>query len=462
VRPASRQGTMVAVDPHVGWPPRRVARRDLTVLLVVLGLLMAVALAGGVLYARVAAPAAEVTLTDRPGDLGATTAATEASLGRFWGVAMPATYHQRFAALRGGFRPTTPGSPPFSCGGHRETYRDVRGNAFYCPADDYIAWDAAQLFPGLDHTFGNVAPAVVLAHEMGHAVQTRAGVDAASLVVELQADCFAGSWARFAQADTTDPVAVTDRALDSAVRAILVLRDRPGTPGVVPQAHGLGFDRVNAFQTGYSSGVPACAAFPTEGVLTTELPFRTPAEAATRGNEPYEVAVPLFAESLDRFWTAGVPAVAPGGRFVRPVRRPVAAPPLPPCATAGAYDPMSAAGYCPADNTVTWADDLLRRVHTEGDLVTGAVLSDVWGRAAQAQAGLTLRGAPASLQRACSTGAWVSSIASGDIPVFTLSPGDVDEVLAAVLATAGPDTGGAFERAEALRVGILHGLAACA
>jgi hypothetical protein len=56
----------------------------------------------------------------------------------------------------------------------------------------------------------------------------------------------------------------------------------------------------------------------------------------------------------------------------------------------------------------------------------------------------------------------VSSIASGDIPVFTLSPGDVDEVLAAVLATAGPDTGGAFERAEALRVGILHGLAACA
>jgi predicted metalloprotease len=454
---------MVPVDPGQGWPPRRVPRRDLAVFLVALAVLLAGALTGGVLYAtRATAPTAAVTLTDHPGDLGATTSATEVSLEQYWDAEMPATYHHRFTDLRGGFQPKTPDSPPFPCGGHRRTYRDIRGNAFYCPADDYIAWDAAQLFPGLDRTFGNVAPAIVLAHEMGHAVQTRAGVTAASLIVELQADCFAGSWARFAQSDSTDPVSVADGALDSAVRAILVLRDRPGTPGEVPQAHGLGFDRVNAFQTGYAHGAPACAGFPTEGVLTTELPFRTAVEAATGGNEPYEVALPLLTESLDRFWTAGVPTITSGRAFVPPVRRPVAAPPLPPCSAAGAYDPTAPAGYCPADNSATWADDLLRRVHTAGDLVTGTVLSDVWGRAAQAQAGLPLRGVAPALQRDCFTGAWVASVAGGDTALFTLSPGDVDEALATVLAVEEPETGGAFERAEALRIGILHGLAACA
>ena len=136
--------------------------------------------------------------------------------------------------------------------GERLTYDDIRGNAFYCGGedDDYIAYDAAYLMPRLNESFGALTPAVVLAHEFGHAVQHRAEVDAPSVVIELQADCFAGAWVAYAQTSASDPVTVEETALDSSIRAIPLLRDQPGTAATNPKAHGLGFDRVNAFQTG--------------------------------------------------------------------------------------------------------------------------------------------------------------------------------------------------------------------
>jgi hypothetical protein len=363
--------------------------------------------------------------------------------------------------LRGGYQPKTPQSPAFRCGEAPQTYRDIRGNAFYCGRDDYIAWDAAQLFPQLNRTFGNVAPAIVLAHEMGHAVQRRAGVQAPSIVTELQADCFAGAWVRFARTTRDDAVTVTGPALDSAVAAVLVLRDQPGTPAADPVAHGLGFDRVNGFQTGYEGDAARCARLPAEGVVTTELPFRTVEEALTGGNLPYDLAAGLFTRSLDRFWTASAPAFTP------PHRQPVATPPLPPCPRPAAYDVRDTLGYCPPTNTVTWADDLLRQAHRAGDFVTATLLSDQWGRAAQFQGGLPVDGPAAGLQRDCFTGAWVSTVAASGQSEFLLSAGDLDEVLATILASSfGPrgaprGRGDAFERTAALRRGVLEGLPAC-
>jgi hypothetical protein len=224
---------------------------------------------------------------------------------------------------------------------------------------------------------------------------------------------------------------------------------------------------VNAFQTGYEQGTTACAAFPTQGVLTTEVPF-TLTDAATRGNAPYDETVPLVGESLDRFWTAGLPVVAASATFVPPARRPVPAPPLPPCRTQNAYDVRAVAGYCPADNTVTWDEALLRRLHQAGDMVTGAVLSEMWGRAAQTQAHLPIQGVPAGLQRDCFTGAWLATAASGQaVALFQLSPGDLDEVLITIVATSYDGhgafgvRGGVFQRTDALRKGLLEGLPAC-
>jgi len=87
---------------------------------------------------------------------------------------------------------------------------------FYCPADRRIYLDT-DFFRVLEHRFGasgDFAQAYVIAHEVGHHVQTLLGTEAAvrremrenrdianelSVRLELQADCFAGVWGRAAQ-----------------------------------------------------------------------------------------------------------------------------------------------------------------------------------------------------------------------------------------------------------------------
>ena len=54
-------------------------------------------------------------------------------------------------------------------------YSEVAGNAFYCEQGDFVAWDEQGLFPKLRQQYGDFAPALVLAHEWGHAVQARVG-----------------------------------------------------------------------------------------------------------------------------------------------------------------------------------------------------------------------------------------------------------------------------------------------
>jgi predicted metalloprotease len=425
------------------------------------------ALVGLTVATRPTAPTAHVTLGRTAAELAPATAATEQSLEQFWEGRFPAVYKHDFTPLKGGYQPKTPQSPPFSCNGQRETYDDLKGNAFYCggPNDDYIAWDAALLMPELDNRFGGIAPAVVLAHEMGHAVQRRAGVDAPSVALELQADCFAGSWVRYAETSADDPVSLNDGALDSAIATILTLRDQPGTPATNPQAHGLGFDRVNAFQTGYEGSAQRCAQF--AGVVTTELPFRTVAEAQTRGNLPFSKATTFLAGTLDSFWAQALPTLVPGKPFRIPARQPVAQAPLPACARLDGMDAVS--GYCPDTRAVIWVVPALQEAHHQvGDMATGAALSEAWGIAAQTEAGLPAAGRGPGLQRDCFTGAWVSALAAGGLDQsLMLSPGDIDEVLAMIVATSfSPsgdrvDRGGAFERTKAFRQGLFEGLPSC-
>ncbi|WBQ04493.1 hypothetical protein [Kribbella sp. CA-293567] len=380
----------------------------------------------------------DVSLGRSSGSAEGVTDAAQQSLVEYWSAELPKVYDKEFVQLAGGFQPKTPQSAPFSCGGQQQSYDDLRGNAFYCggPDDDYIAWDATDLFPRLADQFGSIAPAVVLAHETGHAVQARAGVKAPSVVQELQADCFAGSWTRYAETSGSDPVSLVDGALDSAVVAILTLRDQPGTAAGGQQAHGLGFDRVNAFQTGYEQGAGRCAQFPEQGVVTTELPFRTVAESRTGGNLPYAEAVQLLTADLNEFWTAAVPRLEPGQTFSPPAEKP--------------------------------SDQDLQTVHERiGDLATGSVLSDAWAEAAQSELGLPTTGEQAGLQRDCFTGAWIAHLAGTDLPTSQLSPGDLDEAVTQIVVSSfsedgkRTDRGGAFDRTKSLRTGVFDGVSAC-
>jgi predicted metalloprotease len=413
-----------------------------------------------------------VSLGVARGDLTRDNRATIESLREFWRQAMPRTYGRPFVDLQGGFQPKTSASPTFSCNKKTQQYKDIERNAFYCGAagGDYIAWDAEQLFPAMDANFGSIAPAVALAHEMGHAIQARAGVSASSLVLESQADCFAGAWAAFAERSGDDRVKLRAPALDGAVAAIITLRDEPGATVGTKQAHGSGFDRVNAFQTGYEQGTRQCAEFPRTGVTTTQVPFRTQAEASSGGNLPYNRAWPALADTLDPFWRVGIVGMAgrnSDAKFFPPRRQPVGSPPLPRCPEGAAGAPM--ARYCARTNTVSWADSALAAAHRQiGDLATGVVLADLWGRAGQVQAGLPVAGRSAGLQRDCMAGAWLASLAEGGVAGVQLSPGDLDEALSAILISTfrgqgnQEDRGDAFIRIKALRTGLLNRSGACA
>ena len=154
---------------------------------------------------------------------------------------------------------------------------------FYCPADRQVYIDLA-FFEELSERFGapgDFAQAYVVAHEVGHHVQTllgiservrkagrglsRAEVNALSVRQELQADCFAGLWGRTA-AQERDLLEPGD--LEEALRAASAIGDdrlqRQAGGAVVPDSftHGSSAQRVEWFRRGFDSGdLAACDTF---------------------------------------------------------------------------------------------------------------------------------------------------------------------------------------------------------
>jgi len=141
---------------------------------------------------------------------------------------------------------------------------EVEGNAFYCPPADVMAWDRAALLPVLKERFGEAAVMLVLAHEMGHAVQRRAGLTLEkqqadpttypTILIEAQADCYAGAFVRWVVDDNATYLNVADDRLDPALEALITFRDPVGTEQTDEGAHGDAFDRVSAFQDGFDDG----------------------------------------------------------------------------------------------------------------------------------------------------------------------------------------------------------------
>jgi len=149
---------------------------------------------------------------------------------------------------------------------------------FYCPADKKIYLDLAfyeQLEKELGFD-GDFAEAYVIAHEYGHHIQNLLGIneqvqDASrgaseeeqnelSVKLELQADCFAGAWAKSAYQDRRQ--LLEDGDLDEALRAASAVGDdaiQRKTQGRVDQesfTHGSSADRQRWFTTGFDSGDP--------------------------------------------------------------------------------------------------------------------------------------------------------------------------------------------------------------
>ena len=158
---------------------------------------------------------------------------------------------------------------------------------FYCPGDRKVYLDLS-FFDELNSRFGapgDFAQAYVLAHEVGHHIQTLTGVEsqvrqrqaqggdrnALSVRMELQADCYAGVWGfhanksgRFQQGK----VELDPDDIDEGLRAASAIGDdtlqKRSTGRVMPDkfTHGSAAQRVEWFRRGFSSGDPnACNTF---------------------------------------------------------------------------------------------------------------------------------------------------------------------------------------------------------
>ena len=141
---------------------------------------------------------------------------------------------------------------------------------FYCPADNKVYLDLS-FFNELSRRFGapgDFAAAYVIAHEVGHHVQSVLGIEAevrrkqrddpdnANLYLvrlELQADCFAGVWAR----STYDRGLLESGDLEEGIGAAAAVGDdRLGARSREQWTHGSSALREQWFKTGFDSGDP--------------------------------------------------------------------------------------------------------------------------------------------------------------------------------------------------------------
>jgi len=395
---------------------------------------------------------------------------------RFWGVALPDLFGQAFVPVdrRLPYDPARFESIP-GCGGEVGPIELYEGNAFYCSPDDYIAWDDVGLFPDLFATFGDFAVGLVIAHEYGHAVQSRAGLQGRTIFLELQADCFAGAWASSvaagegALAPLFDPI-----DLDDAIGGFLTFADPLGTPAADAAAHGTAFDRLNAFAEGFSNGVGLCGSFLTDPPQTASILID--AADDTGGNMALEALLPqITADIAMVMQQLGQALVEPS--FVAPSGFTEFAGPLVPI-ECGALQVVpqeidGSAFFCEADAVV-----YIDRVELEelwldvGDFAP--VYAVAHSYAMSVVAPLVTDPTRAVFAADCLVGVWSrdvfddASAVDRDPERLVLSAGDLDEgIVGLLLVTAtGPslrDPGsiGTFDRVSSFGAGFFRGADAC-
>lgn len=159
---------------------------------------------------------------------------------------------------------------------------------FYCPADRkaYLDMDFFTTLENRMGAGGDFAAAYVVAHEIAHHVQNELGIlgkantirrqvsqgesNQISVRIELQADCFSGIWARYAEArfgsiepgDLQEAVNAAKQIGDDTLQRNAGRRPNPHT-----FTHGTSEQRQRWFAQGYKNPtIPACDTFSTNSL----------------------------------------------------------------------------------------------------------------------------------------------------------------------------------------------------
>jgi predicted metalloprotease len=341
-------------------------------------------------------------------------------------------------------------------------------NALYCAPDDLIAWDRVDLMPVAKEFFGDMTINGLLAHEYGHALQTRAGLvgeqRSSILVREQQADCLGGVYMRWVAEGHSPRFSLnTTRALDQVMAGAIAGRDPISTydtRSLDPPSHGTALDRVSAIQTGFDLGAQGCAA-----IDSAEIQQR-------RGNLPQSLFDPASPQSdiaiNDQTLSTLLELL---GQIFSPANPPTLAPEGGGCAVSQ-QQPVA---YCPDTNEIAVDMSTLQKVGAPADesdfvLLQGdnTALSMVTSRyvlALQHERGLPLSSAAVAMRTACLTGVAQRKMAdpirgpSGN--QLVLGAGDLDEAVSGLLTNgmvatdvSGTPVPSGFTRILAFRAGL--------
>lgn len=433
-----------------------------------------------------APPPADVEVIGSDGsDINLVAANAIEDLESFWADEYPAVYGDPYEPVGGGFFAIDSGTDPRSLPCAVTDVEQVLNNAFYCPPDDAVAWDQEFLMPDLAEQYGDFTVAVVLAHEWGHAIQARAQLEEPTVILELQADCFAGAWVAHVDEGEDTRFTLNTEELDLALAGILSLRDAPGSLAEDPNAHGSGFDRVGAFQEGFEDGASRCAEYTVGDPTPFQFPFASADEEFTGGDMSFETTVDPTTgdtidgidtaafESLEAYWAEAFPAISDGTDWT-PLEDAIGFAPDDPPDCNGTPVEDYRLFLCVPDRYVGFdREETMPQAYEFGDFAVGTLFGTQYGLAVQNELGLEADSeVQATLWGDCYAGAWAGALLPEEIDqeeypyVLALSPGDLDEGVAVLLSFRTESDrdrqGPGFLRVRAFRAGVIRGPEVCA
>ena len=404
------------------------------------------------------------------GDMDRLAVNTLSDVDDYWTQQLPAVFNRQFVPAAKLTSYDSDGANQQVCAGRENTAGVV--NAFYCNLDNSVSWDRGELLPLLVQNFGPLAVTMVLAHEMGHAVQAQlgplSGVNQAtpSIVLEQQADCYAGAFMRYvAEGKAKHFTMSTGDGLNKVLATTFFVRDQPGGSFTGTTAHGNAFDRVFAFQTGFTNGPKRCAQINAAEINSriTETGFRSDADASNGGNLPITTAnLKVVVKALtDVFGRTGAAA-------------PTVATSQTSCSDAKTTSPTA---YCPATNTVSMDVAKLAQIGTPakkgrgggiGDFAAFGEVASRYALSVQKAGNLPLDSTAAALRTACLVGYWGAAMKT-KTDTLELTAGDLDKAVAELLSAKsliaadvnGQPAPSGFARVEAFRIGYLQGAQTC-
>ncbi|SLH66644.1 lipoprotein peptidase [Mycobacteroides abscessus subsp. abscessus] len=292
-------------------------------------------------------------------------------------------------------------------------------NAGYCIPDRTVGWDRAMLGVLAEHT-GDLGAVLVIAHELGHAVDAQTQrFRPETIVGEQRADCYAGAYMAWVASGESPRFTVSPEGLDLVLEALPVVADAPDGGD-----HGSSTERLWAFQTGFMRGADACAAIDGDTVTA----HRDGVLAAGGDNNV-------------RFTPELVDAIAAAVEDVTGVQ---------PDSSAVDIDALNDMSAQPAPGV---------RGDGTGAAALIALLVQPW---------LAEQAVSSPRATSCAVGAVARGMTAGDGAV-TLSAGDLDEMVLEILTigrgatdASGEMPSSGFERVRGFLAGVYSGLEGCA